>query len=522
MSNSNFNRLCNEIKDIEKYIAEDKIKVIKVRKNSKIPSENDYYNAPVKLEDLKKHSGNYGILVGYNHNKTGSSIAVIDIDGYKMANVSKEKKIKIKKETSRLIYEALKDIPEALIVRTQSGGHHIILWNETILDNIHEVSKNLYFPSNFPIAELRNKSLKDSIEIFTKQGSKQCVLPSSTIKNKGSNNIRRYKVESKVNKLSDVATVNDISKTVIETLTAKGYTYKESEEKTVRKKSRSSNRKETSNLKKLNDNEIKKVVELTVPIFEATEGAKHTTTLYLGGFFSYHITKTSSKRIASGIVKEIGSIFEDSKAFKKTLLESYERKVDKAGLPKLIEHIEEHDSNFNVNKFKEELNIICNKNFRKEKVATVTINKIEVPVYLFETDVNKWLKYEGIIEGVDLTLDISSNIGSFKYTKTGKEITSFKFKFNNNYFEVVKLRDLTNFLASEEVKLPDYFEEHIRRSLNNLDKSITKPKEKSSIASAPEEVDVEEDPNFLTFGSTEEGFYSQSSKNGIEYNVNIL
>ena len=115
-------------------------------------------------------------------------------------------------------------------------------------------------------------------------------------------------------------------------------------------------------------------------LFEVIDGSKHYGALALGGFFSYHITKGSSKRIASGIVKKVPSdLFEDSEGFKNDIVKNYERPVEeKVGLPTLLDYIEEHDSTFNIERFSEELNLICNKNFSKTKVTTATF-KIEVP-----------------------------------------------------------------------------------------------------------------------------------------------
>lgn len=518
---TNFERLVEAIPDIEEQIQEDKVKVIRVKQDSKLPSESNYYKAPSKLEDLKKHKGNYGIIVGYNHEKNNKSLAIIDIDGYSI----KEDGVvnhNIKQKTKEYIFNCLKDIPNCLAVETASGGYHIYLWNETIVDNFHNISKALTFPEDFEIEELRNQSLEHSIEIFTKFKSKQVVLPSSSIYSNAMEQDYYYKVISDVNKLSDVATVNNVHETVKEIMIAKGFGYNEELASTSnrRRKKRTSSKKKKATvkkLKKLNDKEVKQVVDLTVPIFEAIEGSKHEGTLYLGGFFSYHISKGSTRKIATGIVKKIGSKFEDSGAFKRTLLESYERNVDKAGLPSLLDLIEDLDSDFNTTKLSEGLNLICNKNFRKEKVATVKINNIKVPVYLYENDVKKWLKYEGIIEGIDLTLDFNSLIGSFIYSKTGKEVDSFKFKFNNNYLEITKLKELTEFLAEEEITLPEYFEKHLRRSLKGLDKKVTKPK-KIEVNPVEEEVDVEEDSDFLTFGISETSYYIQTSK-GIDLKI---
>lgn len=541
---TNYEKLVEEIPDIEKHIEEDNVKVIKVRYDSKIPSENDYYKAPSKLENLKNHKGNFGIIVGYNHKKNNKSLAVIDVDGY---SVEKDRKDfnKIKQKTKEYIFNCLKDISNCLAVRTASGGYHIYLWNETVIDNFHNISKALTFPEDYEIEELQGQSLEHSIEIFTKEGSKQVVLPSSSIYNNAMEQNYYYKVISEINKLSDIATVNNIHEVVKEHLIAKGFGYNEEliNKSNRRKRSKSKTTKSKANakkkLKRLTDKEIAKVVELTVPVFKAIEGSKHEGTLALGGFFSYHISKMSSRKIATGIVKEIGSIFEDSEAFKKTLLVSYERPVEeKAGLPTLLDLIEDLDSTFNTAKFSEEINLICNRNFRKEKVATtvfkievpvesneekseeeVQVKEIKVPVYLYEDNYSKWLKYEGIVKGIDLTLDLGSNIGSFIYSNTGKEVDSFKFKFNNKYFEIAKttFKELTEFLAEEEIVLPKHFEKTLRRSLKNLDKSITKPKViEEDIVEAIEE-EVPED--VIIFGRTEEYFFQQSEEKGIEVKI---
>ena len=77
----NWLRLVEAIPDIEQLILEDKIKVIRLKEGMKEPSDNDYYNKKVTLEELKVHKGNYGIIAGYNNKKNGFSIAVADVDG---------------------------------------------------------------------------------------------------------------------------------------------------------------------------------------------------------------------------------------------------------------------------------------------------------------------------------------------------------------------------------------------------------------------------------------------------------
>ena len=524
---TNFERLVEEIPDIEEHIQEDKIKVIKVRPDSKIPLGNDYYNAPSTLEELKEHKGNYGIIIGYNHNIYNKSLAVADIDGYTITesdNIPMERKEEVKLTTAEYIFNSLKNIPDSLAVKTASGKYHVYLWNETVIDNFHDLSKCLTFPSDFQIEELRNKSLGHSIEIFTKEGSKQVILPSSSIYSNAMEQDYYYTVISDVKNLSDVATVNSIHEVVKETMLANNYGYNEELLKTSnrKKRKRTSNKRKSSakKLKRLSDKDVDKVVELVATkykLFEAIDGSKHEGALALGGFFNYHISKKSCRRIASGILEKVPSdLFEDNEAFKKTLLESYERPIEeKAGLPTLLDLIEEHDSDFNISSFSEELNLICNKNFLKEKVATATIDNNKVPVYLYENDYSKWLKYEGILEGIDLTLDFTSLIGSFIYSNTGKEVDSFKFKFKSKYIEITKYKELKDFLEEEGIVLPDSFEKQLRRSIKSLDKSITKPKVIEEDVVATVEDNVEED--VIVFGAEDNSYYIQSEEKGILY-----
>lgn len=532
----NWNRLVQAIPDIEQLIIEDRIKLIRLKEYMKEPKDTDYYFKKVSLEALKVHKGNYGIIIGYNNGKNGSSIAVADIDGYTITesdNIPLEKKEEIKQYVKEYIYNKLKTVlPNALAVKTQSGGYHFYLWNETEVANIHNISKGLTFPSDFPIEELRNKSLKSSIELFTKFKSRYIVLPTAIItklKNNDDKIIklkekREYTVINDVKKLSEIDTVNNLHNTIKEKMVANGFGFNPSKDKKRTNRNNSSNRINNSSknkkLKQLSKEEIKAVVDLTTTkykLFEAIDGEKHYGALALGGYFSYHISKGSAERIATGIIKKVPSgLFRNSADFKRDILVSYERPVEeKQGLPTLIEHIEDNDLSFNTATFSEELNLICNSNYIKEKVGTAIFKaekdkEIEVPIYLYETYYRKYLKYEGILEGIDLTLDFSDKIGSFIYSNTGKAIDSFEFKFKNNFFKITNFNNLKEFLETEGIIISDNFDKYLNRSLSNLDKSITKPKiiEESIVKS-----DV---PDSIVFGVTEESYYQQTEE-GIEH-----
>ena len=342
-----FNNLINEIYDIEDYLKNQKIKIIPLRRNSKIPRDNDYYNRYYSMKDLESWKGNFGIVAGYNHDK-GESLSVIDIDGLEG---------EYKAKTAEYIYEILRNIPGALIVQTQSGGKHIYLWNKTIVDKIHETSKRLHFPSDFPIEELRGTSLKHSIEIFTKEKSKQCVLPGSVI-SKG----HEYHVISKVNSLKDCSIVDNVHEVVREFMVNAGFTYEEPQVKEVGDKNSITTR-PSEDLKTLNKKQTQKVAKILTGILHKLDGAKHEATLYIGGYFSTRITPDSAKKIAKKIIPHMN--FKDNNAFITTLLNNYTTtREDKKGLNGLFTLLEEYDPNFHEEKrLRFELETICDKNY---------------------------------------------------------------------------------------------------------------------------------------------------------------
>lgn len=488
-----FKKLKSQITDIEANIESDKIKVLKVYSGAKNPMDDDYYNIPSELENynyngrkytgLRHHNGNFGVCVGYNHEANGVSLGGIDIDGYKLADGTDEEKEEVKQFTKKHIYECLKkELPNSLQVSTQSNGFHLYLWNETINTKVHITSESLYFPSDFPIKKLRNECLNSSIEIFTKFKSKQMVLPSSKTKN------GEYNLIGNVNKFADMGRVDDLNKAVIEALVKHGYTYRPQAEKTTTKTKNSFRTKQpkNNNLKDLDKKEIKTVVRMVAPLFKTINDEKHIGALAIGGFFSNNITIESAKKIANGIIHEVGSIFKSNAEFKKTILKNYNERSNiqnKTGLPKFCKLVLKKDSEFDANRFKDKINKICNISFKKEIVGDVFIKDNQIPIILYETDLKKWLKYEGVFNGIDLILNPTSLIGAFRYSKSNEEIISFNFKFKNNFFDIKKrdLETIDNFLnESANVKLPTFFIEKIRTSLRQLESYAIKPKELSN------------------------------------------
>lgn len=368
MYDNNFNNIQENIIDLKEQLEAEQIKVIPLKENSKEPLEKDYYNKNYTVDNLKKHNGNFGIVVGSNHKE--SSLAVIDIDGYKLNDANDDEYVKVKQQTCDIIFECLKDIPGAMHVKTQSGGYHIYLWNKTVFEKTHETSQRLHFPKDYEVEELAGKSLGSAIEIFTKDKSRQCVLPGSTILDKATGNINEYTVIGNVNKLSDISTVEDINETVKDTLVAHGFTYAEP------KSDDSFEIIEVDNeLKSLSDDETKQVARLLIPVLKSIDGAKHKGSLCFGGYFSKNITKKSAEKICDIIIDEIGGIFISSSDFKKTVINNYSRNCEaKEGLPTLVNIVKSRDVAFNGDKFIFEMKRLCKKQF-KHKILSTTYSQ---------------------------------------------------------------------------------------------------------------------------------------------------
>lgn len=352
------------ILDIEDYIKRGRVKILPLRENSKIPIDNGYFDKEYSFDELQSYGGNFGIVAGANH--TDCSLAIIDIDGYTLpSSENKTRVAEVKQETKDFIFECLKDIPDAMHVRTQSGGYHIYLWNKTVSDKIHETSNNLCFPADFEIPELVGKSLAHSIEIFTKEGTKQCVLPGSTILDEATGNVNTYEVISDINKLSDIGVVEDINATVKETLIEHGFLYNETnaEKEFITLEP-------SDSFKTLSNDEIDTVAQIIIPILKSCNGSKHQASLCIGGYFSKNISKDSAAAICDVIIEEIGYIFNSSRDFKKTVLSNYDRDCkNKQGLPSLIAIIKNHDVNFNEKRFYFDLNMACKNNYNHNIVS---------------------------------------------------------------------------------------------------------------------------------------------------------
>lgn len=528
ISNS-FKRLSSQLPDIEKHITDGEINVVPLPLNKKFPTITNWQNITYSLNEpltyetnkgqertqasLKRHKGNYGVIIGYNNSKNGHSIACIDIDGYTLDTDDEDKKAEIKSKTQDLIYEALKDLPNTLQVRTQSGGYHIYCWTKQTEPSTSKTSHSLYYPKDFEIKKLAGKCLDESIEVFSEENKKQTVLPSSTTKDKDTGETRTYTVISDLNKFGDMEIVDDVNQLVIDHLTSKNYTQKkktmsfkedpreaqsqelmETEENRPRKKAPTRKKKrklkkskssEDTDLQELEDSEIEELIQILCTVLKKLDGKKHTATLYIGGYFSYHITKESARKIAKGIVDKVGDgFFDNPVAFKQTILKNYRHnhEREKAGLPKLCKLIHEKDPDYDITKFGDKLQSICNKSFTKKEVGEITLEDTQVPIILYEDEKSKWLNYKGILENTDLILNLNTYYGEFKNSKTEEVIHFFNYELKKGrFFELSKnkVNEIKFSLSEVNLILPARCIHKIATSIANLDDENRAPKQLS-------------------------------------------
>jgi len=369
-----------EISDIREFIQNDDIRIIRVKNGTKRPQDTDFFNKKLKLKEILNHTGNFGVCVGYNHIK-GKSLAVIDIDGFKipkltkaqkqllpldqvelLENLTDDRKEEILKESKDYLLRCLlSGLPSAMAVQTQSGGYHIYIWNQTHLNNeledvFHYVSKRLSFPANCPIEEIRGLSMLNSLEIFTTFESKQCVLAGSFTKNFKTGETNFYKlleVAENTRTLGDLGTVANVNETVKNHLINLGFEWTETpqqqqEEETTHKPKSKKSKEQVLNplgiLKDLSEEETTEVVEILLPFFDKKrlQGVGHYTVFALGGYFSNTITQESAIAIINELLTKANYESQDIAAGEKAIRENYTRKgFRKTGLNTAFNNIQD-------------------------------------------------------------------------------------------------------------------------------------------------------------------------------------
>ena len=374
----------SELADIMDEVEADNIRLVRVKHGTKIPQDTNYYNKKLTPAEILSHDGNFGVCIGYNHIR-GKSLACVDIDGIKIKKLNKkerqqlprdqlemldnmtdERKAEIEKESKDYLLTCiLGALPSALVVKTQSGGYHVFINNQTHIEDsaivegldtfkeFHFISNHLRIPQTCPIEEIRGLPLFNALEIFTKFESKQCVLAGSFIKNHKAGTVNSYKVidsADSVKTFAELGTVSDINKTIKEHFLNYGFTW---EEPTVsnaptNKGGRRSSKKTKDSLinpsgilKELNDDEIFNICQILVPFFKDnnSDGFGHDTVFALGGYFSHTITQESNDRVFRKLWAEAKRT-DDLNEVLRVSGDSYQRKGVKTGLKRTFDNIQ--------------------------------------------------------------------------------------------------------------------------------------------------------------------------------------
>ena len=356
-----YETLCNQIADINYHIDENgdpngpNMKAIPLGVEKKYPVIKDYYNKKFSVEELKKHNGNIGLVIGSNLGNTDYTFACIDIDGVTVTGVDDKKKAFYKQESAKFIFESLKDLHNTIIVKTQSGANHLYFWTRKREAKAHRISNNLFFPKDYEIKELRGRNLGNAIEIFTEPNSKFVVAPGSFVKDSKTGAKRFYQRVSDNNKMSPqtdigVMQIEDLNQSVADCLINKGFGYEETEKKI---RDEESNEERLVELRDVNTKTVKKIVDVLTPFFKQLTGMKNESYLALGGYLSKFLLPESTAVIVEKLLKATNDLNDSGtdiyRQHIQAALKNYERDNDNAtGLPHIIENIRKVDPDFDV------------------------------------------------------------------------------------------------------------------------------------------------------------------------------
>jgi hypothetical protein len=223
-----YTQLLETFPNIETAIENGLINIIANDYNKKFSSSYEwgkYQSKQYPIDKLKKHKGNYGIIIGYYPTNKGYWVGCLDIDGIKKHPETLEKGYKYMNETKEDLYNILRELKDVIIVRSQSGGYHIYFLTKTSYKQ--QALLNINFPKDYHIKELQGKPLaikgiEPSVELFTNNTRQMAIPPSKIGKNK-------YEVISDLKDFTKLKPYEDIVKTVTDLFLANEYTYKKTE-----------------------------------------------------------------------------------------------------------------------------------------------------------------------------------------------------------------------------------------------------------------------------------------------------
>ena len=484
-----YNKLLKTIPDLETLLKEKKINLLALNYPKKITTPwKQYQTETIPLNILKKHDGNYGILLGFNKENSDYWLGGIDIDGFsptvkeidklttlkdkekealrKIATGKQSKEYKLK--TRKDLYNLLKDLKDVLIVKTANNGYHLYYWTKK--DYPNKFIDNIYYPKDYAIKELKNKPITYSnkhIEHFTE--GRQFVAPGSTIEENS------YKFISTAQEVQDFFNnpkpkeniLNEIKEVV--TNNKLGFNYKESENvinlETLTKKNQNNNIHDPNGSvkDKIHDPKIREQLIKNIQL----SGYKHGNMNNLGYILicNFRINELNKKEIFE-IFKEIPIEPHNLNVVNSWINDKFKVDLDSidfkkyAGITALMKEIEASAMPEHVKYLKDWFKDFFNKNNYSHLLAGLVTRKKDKSTILNKMAVI--LKKDlGIKQELEIKGIYTKNLINDYYIKT-KFNTMKKVSFEELYQSVLKFLHETDEITSDmetNLKRPDL--EHI-------------------------------------------------------------
>lgn len=305
------------IPDLLEHVSKGQIILVPLHENSKQPLYKEWNTRDYALNDIVEYQHNMGILIT-------PGIGVIDIDGSQGTepNTKKDSRAVL----GKMLIEEFKN--EALIVETANYGFHIYFkYDEGFeIEDAHALSQGFQYSDTFSVEELRNAHLGNAIEIFAKgTKNRQLVFVGSEI------NGREYRLLADgVQKIKDIAVINDIEERIEKVLLLAGFTtYTPPAAIFNSGKSGADKYKHP-----IPPYFMDRLADYIIQILNFNyENGKHHLVLYLGGYLSNYITTESLGDLGYAILDKLPKgYFKDDSAFIHTLTKSEERKESNVGV----------------------------------------------------------------------------------------------------------------------------------------------------------------------------------------------
>ena len=254
MVSKNYIELKKAIPDLNNLLKEKKINFLTLEypKLTKKPWKH-LQTEKIPINKLKNHKGNYGILLGFNKENSDYWLGGIDIYGFKNSEKKLDKSTTINENEKELLksiatekakdytlktrqdlFKILKGLKDVIIIETANKGNHLYYWTKKDFDNTF--IDNIYYPEDYSIEELKNKSVtypNKHIEHYTY--GRQFVAPSSTIEDEITGKIKQYKFISRTEEIKEFFNNPKPKENILEEIKELiennnlGFTYKEPE-----------------------------------------------------------------------------------------------------------------------------------------------------------------------------------------------------------------------------------------------------------------------------------------------------